>query len=135
MQLASIILAFLIASFFSIAVPIQLSDNLANSRQEIPKEAVIGYLDFGSQRDITLLPFANSTTSGLLFANSTLLEQASVGNNRTLLKREAKWHWLSLDAGQPLYKRDAKPPKWGNFKFWNPTPVNTFFPDDPMADI
>lgn len=88
MQLASIILAFLIASFFSIAVPIQLSDNLANSRQEIPKEAVIGYLDFGSQRDITLLPFANSTTSGLLFANSTLLEQASFCGEQSNIAKE-----------------------------------------------
>ncbi|CCD27058.1 uncharacterized protein NDAI_0J01660 [Naumovozyma dairenensis CBS 421] len=81
---------------------------------QVPAEAVLGYLDFGSDNDIAMLPFANTTSNGLLFVNTTIVEQANEkleNDPSSLTKREAdaeaNWHWLRLDPGQPLYKRSA----------------------------
>ncbi|CAI4061798.1 hypothetical protein SKDZ_07G1690 [Saccharomyces kudriavzevii ZP591] len=82
---------------------------------QVPAEAVIGYLDLGRDHDIAALPFSNSTTSGLLFVNTTIVNAAEKKRNATLTKREAvagAWHWLQLRPGQPMYKRDADADAW-----------------------
>ncbi|CCF57206.1 hypothetical protein KAFR_0C02130 [Kazachstania africana CBS 2517] len=89
--------------------------NVTETEQEnlaIPSEALIGYLDLKGDDDISILPVSNSTNSGLLFLNSTILTQAMNENTEAALsKREADanaWHWLSISPGQPMYiKRDA----------------------------
>jgi len=77
----------------------------------IPAEAIIGYMSLGSDRDVGIIPFGNATSNGLLFINTTIAKEAALSEDSDkLAKREADasaWHWLELDWGQPLYKRDA----------------------------
>ncbi|KOG99430.1 Mf(Alpha)2p [Saccharomyces eubayanus] len=104
MKLSSVISTIALAA---VSVAAASSDDVA----KVPAEAVIGYLDLGGDHDITVLPFSNSTASGLLFINTTIVDAAQREENSTLAKREAvadAWHWLKLRPGQPMYKRDAE---------------------------
>lgn len=97
----------LVASVF--AAPVETTENDTLS---IPTEAIINYLDLEGAKDIAILPMANSTDSGILFLNTTVLDQALATENESssLSKREADaWHWIKLAWGQPIYKRDATP--------------------------
>ncbi|SMN22556.1 similar to Saccharomyces cerevisiae YGL089C MF(ALPHA)2 Mating pheromone alpha-factor, made by alpha cells [Maudiozyma saulgeensis] len=78
----------------------------------IPAEAIIGYMALGSDKDVGIIPFGNATSNGLMFINTTIAKEAALSKDSDLAKREAvadadAWHWLELDWGQPLYKRDA----------------------------
>lgn len=99
--------AALFTSVFAAPVEQQETDAI-----NVPAEAIINYLDLEGARDIAVLPFANATDSGILFLNTTILDQAlgSEEGSTTLAKRDADadaWHWIKLAYGQPIYKRDA----------------------------
>ncbi|CCC72065.1 hypothetical protein NCAS_0J00860 [Naumovozyma castellii] len=110
MKFSSILSTIALFSASTLATDIETEDA---TMPQVPAEAVIGYLDFDGDNDIAMLPFANATSSGLLFVNTTLVEQANNEEGSiSLAKREAEaaanWHWLRLDPGQPLYKREAE---------------------------
>ena len=114
MKLSALLSTVALAST-SFAAPIDTTASNENlNSTDIPAEAVIGYLDLGSDSDVAMLPFQNSTSNGLLFVNTTIVQQAAQENDDSvgLAKREANaeagWHWLRLDPGQPLYKREAE---------------------------
>lgn len=97
------------------AAPVEQPET--NDTLDVPAEAIINYLDLDGAKDIAVLPFANATDSGILFLNTTILDQA-LGTNEdgttNLSKRDASadaeadaWHWIKLAWGQPIYKRDA----------------------------
>ena len=84
--------------------PINITASTQQENPKIPAEAIIGYLDLEGNKDVALLPFHNDTSNGLLFINTTIASKAMAENESPqLTKREAKWHWLELDWGQPLY--------------------------------
>ncbi|KAG0670467.1 Mating factor alpha precursor N-terminus [Maudiozyma exigua] len=90
------------------AAPINITESTQQENAKIPAEAIIGYLDLEGNKDVALLPFHNDTSNGLMFINTTIVNNAMTEKESTqLAKREAKWHWLELDWGQPLYKREA----------------------------
>ena len=91
------------------AAPINITESTQQENAKIPAEAIIGYLDLEGKKDVALFPFHNDTSNGLMFINTTIVNNAMTENESTQIsKREAKWHWLELDWGQPLYKRDAE---------------------------
>ena len=65
MKLSSVIFTIALAAASVVATS---SDDIA----KVPAEAVIGYLDLGGDHDIAVLPFSNSTASGLLFILSLI---------------------------------------------------------------
>lgn len=91
------------------ATPVELPET--DNTLDIPAEAIINYLDLEGAKDIAVLPFANATDSGLLFLNTTILDQAlaaSEDGSIDLSKRDADadadaWHWIKLGYGQPIY--------------------------------
>lgn len=99
-----------VATLFTtaIAAPVNQTNDETTS---ILAEAIISYLDFDGANDIAALPFFNSTDSGLLFVNTTIIEQAAQAaqaDGVNLQKRDAHpWHWIKLAPAQPVYKRDA----------------------------
>nr|AAO25615.1 mating pheromone alpha2 [Nakaseomyces delphensis] len=87
------------------AAPVENVDDSA----QVPEEAIIGYIDFEGASDVAILPFSNSTDSGLMFVNTTIYNEATTAvEGESVEKREAKWHWLSVRPGQPIYKREAE---------------------------
>ncbi|CCE65043.1 hypothetical protein TPHA_0J02230 [Tetrapisispora phaffii CBS 4417] len=106
MKLSSVLSTLALTATSAFAAPVS---NESVDNASVPAEAIIGYLNFDGANDIALLPFSNSTTSGVMFINTTIAEQAYEEAGVSLSKREADaWHWLRLDPGQPLYKRDAE---------------------------
>ncbi|SMN18993.1 similar to Saccharomyces cerevisiae YGL089C MF(ALPHA)2 Mating pheromone alpha-factor, made by alpha cells [Maudiozyma saulgeensis] len=93
----------------TLAAPVNITETSETSKATIPAEAIIGYLDLEGNKDVALLPFHNETSNGLMFVNTTIINSAlAETEDEDLVKREAEaWHWLELDWGQPLYKRDA----------------------------
>lgn len=94
-------LSTLVTSVF--AAPVE---TMQNNTLTIPTEAIIDYLDLEGAKDIAILPMSNSTDSGILFLNTTILDQALNGENKatSLSKRDADaWHWIKLAWGQPIY--------------------------------
>ena len=92
----------------SVATVFAEEETTANTTA-IPAEAIIGYMALGADKDIGIIPFGNATSNGLMFINTTIAKEAALsGESENLAKREADaWHWLELDWGQPLYKREA----------------------------
>ena len=101
-------LSLIATTAIALAAPVNLTESSESSITDIPAEAVLGYLDLEGDKDVALLPFHNETSNGLMFVNTTIVNNALAETKDTeLAKRDAKWHWLELDWGQPLYKRDA----------------------------
>ncbi|KAL3229638.1 Mating factor alpha [Nakaseomyces bracarensis] len=100
------------ASILAATNGIPVNEIEEDAAAQVPSEAIIGYIDFGGADDIAILPFQNSTDSGLLFVNTTIYNQATVAaGGKPLKKRDAEaeaWHWLRFRPGQPLYKREAE---------------------------
>ncbi|QLL30341.1 hypothetical protein HG536_0A01580 [Torulaspora globosa] len=77
---------------------------------KVPSEAIVGFLDLAQDKDVGVIPFSNETTTGLLFVNTTILDQAT--DNKANKRSAEAWHWISLRTGQPMYKRDANADPW-----------------------
>ncbi|CAI4052646.1 hypothetical protein N7582_005526 [Saccharomyces uvarum] len=109
MKFSTIITAVLFTASSVLAAPVNTTTE--NETAQVPAEAIIGYLDLEGDSDVAVLPFANSTNTGLLFINTTVANLAAKERDASLNKREADaeaWHWLQLKPGQPMYKRDAE---------------------------
>ncbi|SCU84249.1 LAME_0C08790g1_1 [Lachancea meyersii CBS 8951] len=101
----SIYVALALAAKGVTAAPISTNE----SSPALPLESISGYLDLTRADDLALLPVSNDTHTGLLVVNTTILA-AAMASESTYTKREAEaepWHWLKLDRGQPMYKREA----------------------------
>ncbi|CCD26693.1 Mf(Alpha)2p NDAI_0I01240 [Naumovozyma dairenensis CBS 421] len=131
----------------SLAAPINTTETIDNSSAatsaDIPAEAILGYLDLDGDNDIALLPFANATSNGLLFVNTTIVEQAtkeqqngdgSVDLTKREADAEANWHWLRLDPGQPLYKREADAEAEANWHWLRLDPGQPLYKREADAD-
>ena len=110
MKLSAVLSFLALAATSVLAAPVETQETDATA---VPAEAVIGYMNFDGATDIAILPFSNSTNSGVLFVNTTILNAAYAEAGSDFKKREADaeaeaWHWLRLDMGQPLYKREAE---------------------------
>ena len=94
----------------AVAAPVPANEAEVDTKMTLPAEAIMGYLDLEGNTDVAMVPVRNGTENGLLMINTTIYNQAIANNGETdLAKREAeaKWHWLELEWGQPLYKREA----------------------------
>ena len=110
-------LSTLVTSIFAAPVETVQNDTLT-----IPTEAIINYLDLEGAKGIAILPMSNATDSGILFLNTTILDQALTTKNESasLSKRDANaWHWIRLAWGQPIYKRDAMPEANADADAWH----------------
>lgn len=95
MKIINTILSTTLFTYVALAVPVE-SDPV-----NIPSEAVLGYMDFTEDQDVGVVAYTNSTFSGLIFFNSSIIE------TKDLTKRDAEAGWMRLRLGQPLKKRDA----------------------------
>lgn len=95
MKFINTILSTTLFTYVALAAPIE-SDPV-----NIPSEAILGYMDFTEDQDVGVAAYTNSTFSGLIFFNSSVIEA------KDLTKRDAEAGWMRLKIGQPLNKRDA----------------------------
>lgn len=95
MKIINTILSTTLFTYVALAAPVE-SDPV-----NIPSEAVLGYMDFTEDQDVGVVAYTNSTFSGLIFFNSSIIE------TKDLTKRDAEAGWMRLRLGQPLKKRDA----------------------------
>ena len=122
MKFTTLLSSAIVIASSVLAAPVDPTQANGDENIRIPEEAIIGYLDMDGAHDVGLLSFSNETASGLMFVNTTILNQALNEENAdkdvtadatTLAKREANpeahWHWLQLGPFQPLYKREANP--------------------------
>lgn len=90
------------------SAPIDTEDALSDFAIDVPEEALIGFIDLTGE-DITVLPVANGTQSGILFINTTIASEAFASTSGDKTKRQASpWSWIRLSRGQPLFKREAE---------------------------
>lgn len=95
MKFFNTILSTTLFTYVALAAPVE-SDPV-----NIPSEAILGYMDFTEDQDVGVVAYTNSTFSGLIFFNSSIIE------TKDLTKRDAEAGWMRLRLGQPLKKRDA----------------------------
>lgn len=106
MKFTSVVLSAMALITGALGAPTDATDDDFN----VPQEAIVGFLDLAQDIDIGVVPFSNETTTGLLFVNTTILQQAQ---DDSLSKRSAEaWHWIRLRTGQPMYKREASADPW-----------------------
>ena len=99
-----------IISALCLSVSAVVAEDSVPGADQIPAEAVLGYLNLGEDQDVGIIPMTNATSNGILFINTTIAKQAiseSAGTDLAKREADAKWHWLELEWGQPLYKRSA----------------------------
>ncbi|QLG75071.1 hypothetical protein HG535_0H03980 [Zygotorulaspora mrakii] len=115
-MLLSSILSIALLFVPALATPVEA----AQDTMDLPQEAILGFLDLGKDEDVAIVPFSNSTSTGLLFVNTTIAENAAAETD--LGKRDA-WHWIRLSRGAPIFKREAEADAWHWIRLGRGAPI------------
>ncbi|KAF0273709.1 hypothetical protein FOG51_01280 [Hanseniaspora uvarum] len=101
------------ASFASAAAIDQ--EQLTNGTYiDIPQESILSFLDLTDSPEVSVYPIKEGSKTGLIFVNSTIVDQAYSETTALTRKREAvaeadPWAWIRMWPGGVMFtKRDAE---------------------------
>ena len=116
MKFTTAIASIAAAVAFSSAAAINETQLSNGTYVDLPQEAILSFLDLTDSPEVSVYPISEGSKTGLIFVNSTIVDQAYNETTALTRKREAvaeaeadPWAWIRMWPGAVMFtKRDAE---------------------------
>ncbi|CAI8493449.1 unnamed protein product [Hanseniaspora opuntiae] len=114
MKFTTAIASVAAAASFATAAAIDQEQLTNGTYIDIPQESILSFLDLTDSPEVSVYPIKEGSKTGLLFVNSTIVDQAYNETTPLTRKREAvaeadPWAWIRMWPGGVMFtKRDAE---------------------------
>ncbi|GMM42702.1 hypothetical protein ACO0OE_003715 [Hanseniaspora uvarum] len=114
MKFTTAIASVAAAASFASAAAIDQEQLTNGTYIDIPQESILSFLDLTDSPEVSVYPIKEGSKTGLIFVNSTIVDQAYSETTALTRKREAvaeadPWAWIRMWPGGVMFtKRDAE---------------------------